>query len=230
MTSGRLSARARSSIAARTPRWRSVAARRCPRAPARWRVGPGEFAASPRRARPTDFVITSERPFATGLMERTAAVPLLVVTGRRFTSLPAGVQRRRVYGVDRQFFSFHHVAAEAPAASDVLLSPDLAAELRAAPGDTVLIRAARPTDIPLDSLQGPRGCPQTMRLKYRGALDRDRWAGSLAPTQGPSEPCSWRSPPCSVNSISPVAPTRAARRGLARMAASRRGTGVGTHR
>ena len=40
--------------------------------------------------------------------------------------------RVQVYGIDARFFSFHGVQTAAPGPNDVLLSPDLAAELGAA--------------------------------------------------------------------------------------------------
>jgi hypothetical protein len=93
----------------------------------------------------------------------------------------------QVYGVDRRFFEFHGVSVEPPVGDSVLVSPDLAAELSAAVGDAVRIRVARPTAIPLDSLQARKDdVGRSLRLRYRGTLARAQMGEfSLAPDQGP---------------------------------------------
>ena len=84
-----------------------------------------------------------------------SAAPLLVLegmvarqsNGRR----AAGVA---VYGVDERFWKFHGVPSPGLVNRDAALSPELAAELGAAPGDTLLLRLEKPTDIPAESVFG----------------------------------------------------------------------------
>jgi ABC-type antimicrobial peptide transport system permease subunit len=93
----------------------------------------------------------------------------------------------RVYGVDDRFFAFHGVPPVAFEGPTVRLSPDLAAELGAAADDSMLVRVARPTDIPLDSLHGRRDeVGRAMRLRSAGVLGRESMGEfSLAAEQGP---------------------------------------------
>jgi putative ABC transport system permease protein len=147
----------------------------------------------------TEVIIAAEMPFTEALGQRLGArlasggsvpsvAPLLVLDGiARHEPSGRRVANVRVYGVDDRFFRFHGVSATAPAGSNVLFSPDLAAELAAADGDAVLIRVPRPTDIPLDSLHGRKeDAGRSLRLTYRGTLGRDLMGEfSLAPQQGP---------------------------------------------
>ncbi|MCC7186368.1 MAG: FtsX-like permease family protein, partial [Acidobacteria bacterium] len=92
-----------------------------------------------------------------------------------------------VYGVDAQFFAFHGVAVDPPTGSAVYLSPDLAAELDAKESDSLVLRVARPTDIPMDSLHGRKeDIGRSTRLTVLGTLSTDQQGEfSLAPSQGP---------------------------------------------
>ena len=79
-----------------------------------------------------------------------------------------------VYGVDARFWNFHGVSVDAPADRDVLLSPALSAELRTQPGDTILIRTQKASDIPLESLHGRKeDATQTIRATVRAVLPRE---------------------------------------------------------
>jgi hypothetical protein len=62
----------------------------------------------------------------------------------------------------------------------------LAEELAAATGDSLLVRVARPTDVPLDSLHGRReDVGRSIRLQVQGTLSRESMGEfSLAPQQG----------------------------------------------
>src|SRR5687768_17458173 len=100
------------------------------------------------------------------------ASPMVVATGivtheasgRRAASV-------NVYGVDERFWSFHGL--EAP--EGVQVSPALARELAAQPGDVLLARLQRPSQIPLESLFGRRDdVGRTIRLTLGGMLSRDR--------------------------------------------------------
>ncbi len=101
-------------------------------------------------------------------------------TGRRTASQVA------VYGVDDRFARFHGIEGLAPEARDAFLSPALARELEAAVDDSLLLRVARPTDIPLSTLQGRReDAGARIRVRTDRVLDRASLAEfSLAPGQG----------------------------------------------
>lgn len=146
----------------------------------------------------TDLVVASENPFTEALADRLVEQPELqgevrvvpIFTLEGITSHQASGRRAgnvSVYGVDARFFQFHGVDVEAPTGSQVWLSPDLAAELGAVEQDAVVLRVARPTDIPLDSLHGRKDdTGRAVRLTVRGTLSRAQIGEfSLSPSQGP---------------------------------------------
>ena len=142
-----------------------------------------------------NLVLAAETPFpaslATRLPPRLRAgagdvAPLLALEGA--VSHPDSERRAQgvaVYGIDDRFFAFHRTTASAPAAGDVLLSPALAAELRPAADEAVVVRVERPSAVPLDSLHGRRDdAGRSLRLTYGGQLDRASMGEfSLAPAQ-----------------------------------------------
>jgi ABC-type antimicrobial peptide transport system permease subunit len=142
----------------------------------------------------TSIAIAAEQPFMEQLAQRVATgaqapvTPLLSLTGNvrheASSKRAGGVQ---IYGVDARFFDFHGVQATAPGPAEVLLSPDLAAELGAAPGDAMVIRVPRVTDVPLDSLHGRRDdAGRSIRLTMKSVLAKDAMGSfSLAPGQAP---------------------------------------------
>lgn len=146
-----------------------------------------------------DLVVSAENPFTEALGSRLSAQPALVsaqasvapifalegIVTHQSSGLRAG--NVSVYGVDERFFEFHGVEVATPTGGQVWLSPDLAAELGAAESDAVVLRVARPTDIPLDSLHGRKDdVGRAIRLSVRGALTRAQMGEfSLAPSQGP---------------------------------------------
>jgi putative ABC transport system permease protein len=95
----------------------------------------------------------------------------------------AGVQ---VYGVDERFWRFHGIEAKAPSARDILLSPSLARELEAKPGDAILVRVKKPSAIPAESLHGRKDdLGRTIRLVTRDVLARSALGEfSVRPLQG----------------------------------------------
>ena len=140
-------------------------------------------------------VVAAEQPFAEDLAARLEAqlvqpvAPLFSLTGIvRHDSSGTRAGNVAVYGVDERFFAFHGVKVDAPQGTQAWLSPDLAAELGASRDDTVILRVARPTDIPLDSLHGQsEEAGRTIRLTSLGALTRAQVGDfSLAPGQGPA--------------------------------------------
>ena len=127
-----------------------------------------------------------------------AAAPILALqgivrhptSGRRAAACP-------VYGVDERFFAFHGVdgraAGESDAFGSVPASRPSSARRRAT---TVLVRVARPTDIPVDSLHGRKDeVGRTMRLRSAATLDpAAAWASSRwRRGRGRCAPCSSRS-------------------------------------
>jgi putative ABC transport system permease protein len=146
-----------------------------------------------------DLVVTAESPFTEALVDRLREQPELQQVGARVAPVFAleGITTHQasgrragnvsVYGVDARFFEFHGVTADAPTAGNVWLSPDLAAELGAVEGEAVVLRVARPTDIPLDSLHGRKDdTGRAIRLTVLGALSREQMGEfSLSPSQGP---------------------------------------------
>ncbi|HEY7474654.1 MAG TPA: FtsX-like permease family protein, partial [Vicinamibacterales bacterium] len=140
----------------------------------------------------TSIVVVSENLFTESLQSRlmpgrAMAAPILMFKG---VALHDSSGRRardvQIYGIDERFFTFHGVDMKAPGQSDALLSPDLADELGAAAGDSLLVRVARPTDIPLDSLHGRReDVGRSVRLQVASTLPREKMGEfSLMPQQG----------------------------------------------
>jgi ABC-type lipoprotein release transport system permease subunit len=146
-----------------------------------------------------DIVVSAENPFTEGLAARLQEQPELAGIQARVAPLFAleGVLTHQssglragnvsVYGVDGRFFQFHGVEVEAPTGGQVWLSPDLAAELGVADQDAVVLRVARPSDIPLDSLHGRKDdVGRAIRLSVKGTLARELMGEfSLSPSQGP---------------------------------------------
>ena len=77
-----------------------------------------------------------------------------------------------VYGVDDRFWKFHGIhSVTAPQNREVLLSEGLATELKTCPGDAVLLRLEKPSEIPVESLHGRKEDPgRTIRLNVSGPL------------------------------------------------------------
>ncbi len=95
--------------------------------------------------------------------------------------------RVAVYGIDERFGRFHRVDGFTISGRETLISSALAAELGAKAGDSITLRLAKPTDIPLSSLQGRReSTGQRIRLNVARVLDRSTLGEfSLTPSQGP---------------------------------------------
>ena len=93
----------------------------------------------------------------------------------------------RVYGVDERFWQFNGVAVQALQNRQALVSEGLASELAAQPGDSILLRIEKPTDIPIESLHGRKEDPgRTIRLNLKSVLPRTSLGEfSLRPQQGP---------------------------------------------
>ncbi|HKG47445.1 MAG TPA: FtsX-like permease family protein [Pyrinomonadaceae bacterium] len=93
----------------------------------------------------------------------------------------------KVYGVDERFWKFNGVAGiTAPENRNVLVSQSLASELGSNPGETILLRFEKPSDIPVESLHGRKEDPgKTIRLSVSGALGGEALGEfSLQPQHG----------------------------------------------
>ncbi len=91
------------------------------------------------------------------------------------------------YGIDERFGRFHGIDGFEVSGREALISAALAQEVGATTGDTITLRVAKPSDIPLSSLQGRRETTgERIRVTVARVLD-DAALGefSLAPTQGP---------------------------------------------
>ncbi len=144
----------------------------------------------------TDAVVTAPTFFRSALAGDIAdsspqavagAAPLIVAGG----AVSHEESRRSagsvmVYGIDDRFGRFHGTPLSV-SGREAAISQALAAELGAQPGDSIILRIARPTDIPLSSLQGRRETTgERIRLTVSRVLDRASLGEfSLSPSQGP---------------------------------------------
>ena len=93
----------------------------------------------------------------------------------------------KVYGVDERFWKFNGVAGvDAPQNRDTFVSQSLATELGSGPGDSLLLRLEKPSDIPVESLHGRKEDPgRTIRLNITRALPGETLGEfSLQPQHG----------------------------------------------
>src|SRR5258708_30670356 len=95
--------------------------------------------------------IQNDERFAAGGFA--GACPLIALEGTITHELSKRVGSGiRVYGVDERFWNFHSRANASPRNREVLLSESLAHELGALPGDSLLLRVQKPSEIPIESL------------------------------------------------------------------------------
>jgi putative ABC transport system permease protein len=93
----------------------------------------------------------------------------------------------KVYGIDERFWKFNGVTGiDTPQNRNALISESLATELGSGPGDAVLLRLEKPSDIPVESLHGRKEDPgKTIRLNVIGALAGEQLGEfSLQPQHG----------------------------------------------
>ncbi len=139
-----------------------------------------------------ETVIASSGFFREALAaEFDGACPLIAMESF-VTHEPSGrrASRVQVYGVDERFWKFHgrEGSAKAPQNREALLSGALAQELGAKPGDSILLRVPKPSDIPVESLHGRKDdTGRTLRLTARQTLSADAMGEfSIRPQQAPS--------------------------------------------
>jgi putative ABC transport system permease protein len=141
----------------------------------------------------TELVLSSNAFFRDQLADElrggeiAATSPVLAITGAvTHEESHRTAARVQIFGIDDRFLGFQGYPAGAPGAREAWVSPALAAELGAAAGDSLLLRIAKPTDIPLSTLQGRRDdASQRVRVSAARVLDRAALgAFSLIPAQG----------------------------------------------
>ena len=78
----------------------------------------------------------------------------------------------KIYGVDDRFWKFHRVeGVKSPENRNALVSQSLASEIGSGPGESILLRIEKPSDIPIESLHGRKEDPgKTIRLSVSGVL------------------------------------------------------------
>ncbi len=146
----------------------------------------------------TDIVVSSPTFFRTELSNTIAGnwepgsvnrvAPVIVAAGAVSSDESKRVASQvMVYGIDDTFASFHGIGLPTLSGRESFVSEALASELGATAGDSITLRVARPTDIPLSSLQGRRETTgERIRLTIARVLDRASLGEfSLAPSQGP---------------------------------------------
>ena len=108
----------------------------------------------------TDHIVASTGFFSEQLATNVGGAPLIALEG---VVVHEPSQRRaggvKVYGVDERFFQFNGVANVALENRKAWISEDLRNELATQPGDSLLLRLEKPSDIPLESLHGRKEDP-----------------------------------------------------------------------
>jgi hypothetical protein len=143
----------------------------------------------------TDVVVSAPGFFRTDLArdvrspEISAVAPIVAMqaavvhqdSGRTAT-------RVNVFGIDDRFLEFHRRDGAVPAGRTAWISLGLAEELGAKVNDDLVLRVAKPSDIPLGHLQGRRdAASERVRLTVRQIVPRaDLGEFSLLPSQGPA--------------------------------------------
>jgi putative ABC transport system permease protein len=138
----------------------------------------------------TEVVVTSPTFFRAALADDLTlpSAPLIAMNGAvAHDESRRSAGRVMVYGIDDRFGRFHGVEGLTLEGREALISPALAAELGAKAGDGVTLRVAKPSDIPLSTIQGRRDITgERIRLTVKQVLDRSSLAEfSLSPSQGP---------------------------------------------
>jgi ABC-type antimicrobial peptide transport system permease subunit len=116
-----------------------------------------------------------------------AGAPMIVLEGV-VTHQSSGRRATQVfvYGVDDRFWKFHGVRAPALGPREAAPTQGLTQELDAKPGDSLLIKLQKPSDIPADSLYGRKEDPApTLLARTRAPIRREELGEfSLRPQQG----------------------------------------------
>lgn len=116
-----------------------------------------------------------------------AACPLIALEGSITNEATRQVGSRiHVYGVDEKFWKFHSRPDAAPHDREILVSDGLARELNTHPGDSLVLRVEKPSEIPIESLHSHKDdLGATLRLTVRGTLGAAALGEfSIQPQQG----------------------------------------------
>ena len=143
----------------------------------------------------TDVVVSAPGFFRTALAndvsspEIAAVVPLIAIQAA-VVHPPSGrtAARVQVFGIDDRFLTFHQRAGTAPQDRNVWISLGLATELGVGVDEEIVLRIAKPSDVPLGHLQGRRDeTSERVRLTVRQIVPRAELGEfSLLPSQGPA--------------------------------------------
>jgi putative ABC transport system permease protein len=142
----------------------------------------------------TDAIVTAPTFFRTALAADIATrtsqrvAPIIIMNGAvAHDESKRSAGRVSVYGINDDFGKFHGIAGLSISGREALISEALANELGAKAGEGITLRIAKPTDVPLSTLQGRREVTgQRIRLTIARVLDRASLGEfSLSPSQGP---------------------------------------------
>jgi ABC-type lipoprotein release transport system permease subunit len=126
--------------------------------------------------------IQSDGRFTAGAFK--AACPLIAIQGT-VSNEATGLRASSVsiYGVDERFWKFHegatrptqpHSDSRAPRNREIFVSEALARELGSVPGNPLLLRMQKPSEIPIESLHSRKeDLGSTLRLTVRESLTAD---------------------------------------------------------
>ena len=137
----------------------------------------------------THMVVASPMFFRHQLADDVGGTPVVVTTGALVHEASGRVAARvQVFGVDDKFLQLNSLAGAAPRGREAWISEPLAEDLGAAAGDALILRLAKPSDIPLGTLQGRReDAAWRIRLTLSRVADRTALGEfSLNPAQGPA--------------------------------------------
>ena len=126
---------------------------------------------------------------ATYFRDALGPTPVIALTGAvMHDGTGRTAARVQVFGISDAFLRFHGLPGEAPRGREAWVSEALARELGAEQGAPLILRIAKPSDIPLGTLQGRReDAGERIRLSVTTIADRAALGEfSLVPAQGPA--------------------------------------------
>jgi len=138
----------------------------------------------------TDHVIAATNPFRAALAAEMGggAYAMFAMEGIvAHGSNKRSASKVAIYGVDAGFWKFHAAALskKPPSGRNTLVSAPLAEELQIQPGDSIVVRLDKPSEIPAESLHGRKeDSVKAVRLAAGGVLTSDELGEfSLKPAQ-----------------------------------------------